>query len=388
MPKALHVNPAMIKWAREDAGFELEDLPNSLKDAEKWENGEKIPTWADLRNLAKKYKRPSFFYFLSEPPIETDDFIEFRADEKIGDFSPELRLEIRKAKSRRNAYIHIHEDMGIPIPNFSKYVVDEKNPIKLGQYIRNYLNVDFETQQKWGLNDNGNRDRTHKSFLDHWKEICFDLGVLVFETNNVLGSEISGCSIYYDYCPIIILNAKTYHNRRIFTLMHELAHLTCGISAICDVDKYNKKEAFCNNVAAEVLMPYKTFNEVQLFTKSKHELRVARLSNMYGVSKQSIVYKLRNSGLISEELKNKWIDKLEYGNQVMKQKDAERRKKNNPYISTVTIKRKQDGTPYTRLVLEAYDNEIITSTQAMRYLDTSLDKIQDLDLEIRDNECI
>ena len=316
--------------------------------------------------------------------METDEFIEFRADEKIEDFSPELRLEIRKAKSRRNAYIHIHEDMGIPIPHFGKYVIDEKNPIKLGKYIRDYLNIDFETQQKWIVNENGNRDGTHKSFLDHWKEVCFDLGILVFETNNVSESEISGCSIYYDYCPIIILNGKNYHNRRIFTLMHELAHLMCGTSAICDVDKHNKKETFCNNVAAEILMPYETFNELQLFTKNKHELRVSRLSNIYGVSKQSIVYKLKNSGLIDDELKNKWINKLEYDNQVMKNKDIERKKKSNPHISTVTIKRKQDGTPYTRLILEAYDNEIITSTQAMRYLDTSLDKIQQLDLELRE----
>lgn len=383
MPKALNVNPAMIKWAREDAGYSLDELPKSLKDAEKWENGEKIPTWADLRKLAKKYKRPSFFYFLKEPPKKEKDLIEFRADEKIDEYSPELRLEIRKAKSRRNAYIHIHEDMGIPIPNFSKYVIDEKNPIKLGEHIRNYLNVDFETQQKWIFNDNGNRDVTHKSFLNHWKEICFDLGILVFEANNVSESEISGCSIYYDYCPIIILNGKNYHNRRIFTLMHELAHLTQGISAICDVDKHNKKETFCNNVAAEVLMPHKTFKELQLFTKNKHELKVARLSNTYGVSKQSIVYKLRNSGLINDELKNKWINKLEYDNQLMKEKDIEKKKKGNPHISTVTIKMKQDGTPYTRLILDAYANEIITSTQAMRYLDTSLDKIQELDLELR-----
>lgn len=383
MPNALNVNPAMIKWAREDAGFSLDELPGYLKDAEKWETGEKVPTWTDLRNMAKKYKRPSFFYFLSKPPIDNDDFIEFRSDEKIEEFSPELRLEIRKAKSRRNAYIRIHEDMGIPIPNFKKHVCNEKNPIKLGQYIREYLNVDFETQQKWILNNNGNRDGTHKSFLDHWKEVCFDLGILVFETNGVLESEISGCSIYYDYCPIILLNGKNYHNRRIFTLMHELAHLIQGTSAICDVDKHNKKETFCNNVAAEILMPHDTFKNLQLFTKNKHILKVARLSNIYGVSKQSIVYKLNNSGFIDDGLKNEWIIKLEIDNQIMREKDVERRRNSEPHISTISMKRKQDGASYTRLILDAYDNDIITSTQAMRYLDTSLDKIKGLDLEIR-----
>ena len=34
MPEALNVNPAMIKWAREDSGFSLDELPGYLKDAE------------------------------------------------------------------------------------------------------------------------------------------------------------------------------------------------------------------------------------------------------------------------------------------------------------------------------------------------------------------
>ena len=165
--------------------------------------------------------------------------------------------------------------------------------------------------------------------------------------------------------------------------MHELAHLIQGTSAICDVDKHNKKETFCNNVAAEILMPHDTFKNLQLFTKNKHELKVARLSNIYGVSKQSIVYKLNNSGFIDDGLKNEWIIKLESDNQIMREKDAERRRNSEPHISTISMKRKQDGTSYTRLILEAYDNDIITSTQAMRYLDTSLDKIKGLDLEIR-----
>lgn len=63
------------------------------------------------------------------------------------DYSPALRLELRKAKSRRDAYIKIHEDMGMKIPNFSQYVSNEQNYIKLGQYIRNLLNVSFETQK-------------------------------------------------------------------------------------------------------------------------------------------------------------------------------------------------------------------------------------------------
>ena len=382
MATALNVNPAMIKWAREDAGYTLEELPGYLQDAEKWENGEETPSWSDLRNLAKKYKRPSLFYFLKEPPQVEDDFIEFRSDDKIEEFSPQLRLEIRKAKHRRNAYLRIYDEMGIQIPNFSKNVNYEKNPIKLAKHIRNYLNVDLELQRKWIFNENGNKNYNHNSFLNHWKEICFDLGILVFETGSISENEFSGCSIYYEYCPIIILNGKNYPNRRIFTLMHELAHLTQGISAICDVDKYNKKEAFCNKVAAEILIPSNSLDEIDLFYKNGN-LKLGELSNIYGVSKQTVVYKLNSCNKIDDKLKNKLITKIEESNNNKRKKDIERKKRTEPRIKTITTKNKQEGSSFTKLIIEAYDNKIITATQAMRYLDTSLDQIKEIELALR-----
>lgn len=122
--------------------------------------------------------------------------------------------------------------------------------------------------------------------MNHWKEICFDLGILVFEMENVPESEVSGCSIYYDVCPIILLNGKNTPNRRIFTLMHELAHLTQGVSAICDVDKHNIKETFCNKVATEVLIPTDTLDKKELFYKNGN-LNLSNAANMYVWCKQT-----------------------------------------------------------------------------------------------------
>lgn len=382
MPEARNVNPAMIKWAREDAGFELEDLPKSLKDAEKWENGEKTPSWADLRKLAKKYKRPSFFYFLQEPPKKEKDLIEFRSDEKMEEYSSELRLEIRKAKFRRNAFLHINMDMGIKIPLFRRYVVSTNTVQELATHIRNYLNVDLETQKKWLIKENGKKSYDHKNFLDHWKEICFDLGILVFEMENVSESEASGCSIYYDACPIILLNGKNAPNRRIFTLMHELAHLTQGVSAICDVDKHNIKETFCNKVAAEVLIPSDTLDEKELFYKNGN-LNLSNASNVYGVSKQTIVYKLNSLNIINNELKEELIQLIEERNEITKEKKKARNKDKEYFpMAEKHKKKKYEGEPYTRLVLQAYENNIITAPKAVRYLDTPIDKFESISNEI------
>jgi len=39
------------------------------------------------------------------------------------------------------------------IPDFSKNVSKEKNPEKLAKIIRKFMNVPFETQQKWICNN-------------------------------------------------------------------------------------------------------------------------------------------------------------------------------------------------------------------------------------------
>ena len=380
MVNRVDANPVMIKWARMESGLSLDELPKSLANAKKWETGELKPTWADLRNLAKKYKRPSYFYFLSEPPKVDDDLIEFRSEREFENYSYELRLEIRKAKFRRHAVIKIYNDLNKGLDDFSRFVNFEKNPMKLAQHIRNYLNISFETQQKWILKDNGKRDQMYNSFLLHWKEICFDLGILVFEMEKVSEKEISGCSLYYDNYPIILLNGKNNPNRRIFTLMHELAHLTQETSAICDVDKNNVKEAFCNKVATEILIPQETFDTVELFTK-KGDLKLSYLANLYGISKQSLVYKLNSSKLI-DDVKNNFINEIELKNRNKTQKDIGRSKNSNQRIPTYIKKKKYDGTQFIKLILVAYENNIITAPQAVRYLDTSFDNFEKINNEI------
>ena len=150
----------------------MDDLPPSLNDAEKWERGEDKPTWDDLRNMARKYKRPSYFYFLTHPPKEDDDLSDFRF-KKSEPYSPTLRLEMRKAKSRRNAYLRIYEDSGMKVSNFTQYVCREKDYIKIADKIYTLLNEAFKTHRILNIKE---------SFLNHLKEILFDKGILVFES--------------------------------------------------------------------------------------------------------------------------------------------------------------------------------------------------------------
>ena len=155
--------------------------------------------------------------------------------------------------------------------------------------------------------------------------------------------------------------------------MHELAHLTQKISAICDIDKHNEKETFCNKVASEILIPKKTLGKNQILSKNGN-VKLGTISHKYGTSKETVIYKLNSCHLINNKTKNKLL--LEINNKTSKKNQT------IPKISTSTKKKKYDGTPYTKLVLNAYDNKIITTTQAMRYLDTSYENFEKINTEL------
>lgn len=60
------INPKMMKWAREYAGFVggyEEELPKQIRDKyESWESGEKVPSWNQLYDVSKKFNVPTAFF--------------------------------------------------------------------------------------------------------------------------------------------------------------------------------------------------------------------------------------------------------------------------------------------------------------------------------------
>jgi len=94
-------------------------------------------------------------------------------------------------------------------------------------------------------------------------------GIVGSNTHRVLDvNEFRGFAISDPIAPLVFLNWKDAKAARIFTLIHELAHLWVGQSGISDIS-LNKEtsninldsEKFCNAVAAEVLVPKVSFRE-------------------------------------------------------------------------------------------------------------------------------
>ena len=53
--RATGINPAMLRWAREQAGYSVEEAASRMKrdpaEISAWESGEEFPTWRQFERL-------------------------------------------------------------------------------------------------------------------------------------------------------------------------------------------------------------------------------------------------------------------------------------------------------------------------------------------------
>ena len=249
----------LLVWARTSAAFTVQSAAEKLgidEDAlSAWENETDHPSIPQLRKLAALYKRPLAVLYLPERPSTFQPMHDFRRLPDGGPraFSPELAYEIRTAHQRRQLALELAQESDDKFPKFDLQATLDTPAETVGQTIRDALGVTFDIQSKW-------RD-TRAGFVA-WRSRIEELGVLVFQASRVESSEASGFAYWADELPFVVVNRKDAPGRRLFSLLHELAHLMLHQSGVSDLDPEGRRpvsdervEVFCNKVAASALMP-------------------------------------------------------------------------------------------------------------------------------------
>jgi len=114
--KAL-INPAMLAWAREQAGFGPDEAARRLHIEEErlsaLEKGDETATFAKLLDMADLYKRPVSLFYLKTPPKGWQPIQDFRRLPGVGSgFSPQLIYAIRLARERREIALTVRDELG------------------------------------------------------------------------------------------------------------------------------------------------------------------------------------------------------------------------------------------------------------------------------------
>jgi Zn-dependent peptidase ImmA (M78 family) len=175
---------------------------------------------------------------------------------------------------------------------------------------------------------------------------------------------------------VIAVNSADAIRGKIFSLFHEIAHLALREEGVCDLVGSPKSgseavEAFCNRVAAAVLVPQQDL--LSLPQVSRHEgsepwaqEELTRLANRYVVSVEALVRRLLTLGKATKAFYEKKRKELQ---EAYAASLAQRRFGRSTPAGTAVNRL---GLLFTRLVLDAYHTEAISAGAVSDYLDIRL----------------
>lgn len=378
MKEKLPINLDVLIWARKSANLLEEDVAlkmnKSLDVIKAWEKGDSSPTYIQLETLAYTvYKRPLAIFFFPEPPEEVTPMKSFRTlpESEIDELPPNFLTVFRKGQAMQINLEELTNGQN-PVPKkiFRDLSFDlHSNVGIMVDIVRKFLGVDIKTQTSWS---------TTEIALKKWRSAVEEKGIFVFK-EAFREDEISGFCLYHKEFPIIYINNSMPKTRQIFTLFHELTHLLFKTGG---VDKKNdtfigrmrgdnrRIEVLCNRFAGEFLVPKGDFNTVTSGLRI-NEQTIEKLANRYKVSRELILRKFLDRGLIDqayyEENSQRWIREA--------RETAEKRTGGNYYSNIATYL----GHSYLNLVFKGYYQKRYTADQLADYLSIKVSSIPGLE---------
>lgn len=291
-----YINPQIITWALKRQNLMPEQIAAGAMTADKvraWESGEAI-TEAQAELLANKLRIPYLVLFLSSPPPPEDVPI------------PDLRTRSGKPVSKpSHQFIAVINDALMRQDWFREHIrLRQSGRQKLG-FVGRYKVTDSVVDVADNMRSVLRVNQTLRNECHNWEQFLRRLiaraeetGVLVMRSG-IMGhstrqkldaDEFQGFAISDPFAPVVFINDADARAAQIFTLAHELAHIWIGETGISNARLVAKSmselgmiERFCNQVAAEFLVPERSFN-VSWQSSMGVRVNLQRLSRFFWVS--------------------------------------------------------------------------------------------------------
>lgn len=264
------ITSSVFRWARDRAGLSDEKIAKRIsikpERLQAWEQGDEQPSYRQIAKLASVLSVPVGYLFLSEPPkieIPIADFRTLPGKETLN-VSPDLQDVLDGALRKRDWYKEWRIREGHEKLDFIGFFSPQSDPNNIIGSMRDVLDIppDFAANLR--------------SWEDHLRQLVEKVessGILVLQSGIVGNNtkrklsvqEFRGFTLVDEHAPIIFINAQDAISARIFTLIHELAHLWTGTSGISNPEiRPNDEnipgiELICNHIAAEFLVPADLF---------------------------------------------------------------------------------------------------------------------------------
>ncbi len=366
-PIFVPVEPAVMRWLRDSAGWTLAEVSKKLGLQEdtytKIESGEKKPTLRQLEILAKAFRRPVAAFLLPSPleePSLPQDFRLMPSDKR--EFSRKLRRVFRRARWLQNLSKELMTNLSLSIePSIRKHSLSD-NPIEIAAQERSASGITLDMQSKW--------KNSYEAFA-MWRNFLERKNVRIFQISMPI-EEARGFSLTDKKPYLIVVNSADDINARIFTLFHEYGHILLSETSICtpeliinrDTSKEASVERWCNQFAAGFILPIEAKSqlaaEIPTMNQAGFEKALTRYSNRFKVSKFALLIRMKEFDLVKDIDLTRFVERLK-----------EREKKKGGFgrgLTQLDRCRQERGNNYVLLVLENLDRGLINTRDALDYL--------------------
>lgn len=314
------VNPNILVWARETAGLTLQGAARKIgiKDAygtaavdrlAELERGDKEPTRPILISMAHHYRRPLIAFYLDTPPPRGDRGADFRRLSAPPSAENEAIVDtlVRNIQSRQNMVRSLLEEEEEAVPCRFVGILTKRKGVS-------------STEAAGSLHQVLGPDLTNRRYYEQPSpQDAFTLlrsraeasGVFVILKGD-LGSYhtaidvdvFRGFAIADDIAPFVVINDKDAVPAWSFTLLHELVHLLLGRTGISGSSHPGLGiEAFCNNAAAEWMLPTQTLDQIEIDRDdlTKQQQCISEFARLRNLSHTMVAYRLLRAKRIDQQ---------------------------------------------------------------------------------------
>lgn len=390
MADKAYITPNVLKWARESARMTEETAAAKVSvkvdRLKEWEAGTSQPTIKQAQKLAKAYKRPFALFFLPEIPRDFQPLQDFRKSGSKPLTTSSIFI-IREIQQKQAWISDVYSENQEEKLDFVGRFSIEDDPQSVAKDILDTLKINPALYKT----DNP---------IKEWIDAAESNGIFVSRTSFIHSrlkldsEELQGFAIADAHAPFVFVNSDDWNAPQLFTLVHELAHIWIAETGISNEvepdlkqkDKFHPVELFCNEVAANALMPKEiilNFDSAS-FNNSKDVFKVAK---PLGVSSFALLVRALNLNIISlpiyQKLKKQAdIDFAEYLKKEAEKKAKQKEKDKQGGPNYFLLQLNRNSRLFTQTVLDAFRGGFIEPTLASNLLNVQVNKFSKLESQL------
>ena len=383
----VQINSSVLEWALAGSGWDAAELSEKadIELESMREQGKQSATIrvSDLRKISEVIKRPVSVLLLPEPPAEKDLPYYRRVDgtgaEKL---SRETLAVIRNAKYAQSIAGELLEMRSEDAqPDIAPRTLKD-DPETIAEAERKALGLGLEKRPS-----EESIDTFVQNTYRFLKDKIESLNIFVMQASMDVG-EARGFALADGYPKVILVNSRDRPRPRLFTLLHEYAHLLLETDGICLINpndtnerlegRHMSVERWCNDFAGAVIMPKNmVLEELDSRADQAPDRVVSSLSRKFCSSIEATIVRILNL-LDGDPRKKKY---LEYYGTVKSKPVPETGGGGGDGRNMARECVNRHGTRYVRLVSDSRARDLITTNDMIRYLGLKtkhFDKLEEL----------